>query len=229
MSSTRRRELESPSGERRNPLRSALAPLSSLPAFAAAGLLAGCASSGTVHPDYGRLAPRVVCVAPVANETIHQLDEVTFGGLFQRTVLWPKKYRVTEILAAAAEESLLRKGYETRSGCGGDGSLAGSPAALRPVPDYRRPLPEGSALPAFDAVLYLTVEEWAADRTAGSSLHIAYRVELYRVPAAEVLYHGRFSCGYREDPYEPRPDELPIALRRSVSSALAALPAAPAE
>ncbi len=189
-----------------------------------ASLLAGCAASGTVHPEYRRLAPRIVCMAPVANETIHQLDEVTFGGLFQRTVLWPRRHSITAILSAAAEESFLRKGYETRAACAGSSQGPGSPA-----PDYRKPLPQGSPPQEFDAVCYLTVEEWATDRYAGSSMHLVYRVELFRVPTAELLYFGRISCGYREDPHEPRTDELPMAIRRSVASALAALPPARAE
>jgi len=177
--------------------------------------LAGCAAQGRVHPDYARLAPSTILVPTVKNETIHQLDDVSIGGLLQRALIGPKTVDVLDLVQGSAEEALVLKGYATW------GSWTEPPGEKL---DFRRPLPAGAPALSFDAVCMVTIEEWSVDAISGSSLHMVYRIELYKVPSAELLYFGQFGCGYREDIRDPRVDDFTIMIRRSVRDAFSDLP-----
>jgi len=153
----------------------------------------------------------------VANETIHQLDRVTSGGLIQRALTGGATYDVPEIVGAALQEALISRGYD--------------PVDFKhdpdhPERDYRRRLDGGAELPPFDAYLVCTIEEWQSDKISSSSMHMQYRIEMFKVPTGEVLFSGQFSCGYRDELGEYRSEEVVSQIRSSVKRALSALPEA---
>ena len=171
-----------------------------------------------MNPEYARLAPRTIEVMPVANETIQQLSDVAFGGLLQRAIIGAETYDVLNVLRGSLEESLLRKGYAVRPGETEPG---------RGAPDFRRPLPEGMPPPPFDAACYATVKEWSSDRTSVDSMYMRYRIEIYRVPTAELLYSGDFVCDHLVgDDTSTLSGSVVSTIRRSVRRALSALPEA---
>ena len=179
--------------------------------------VAGCAPSAFVNPEYGRLEPVRVAVAPVANESIHQLDSVTFGGLLQRTLTGGTTYNVPEIMKEALMDALFSRGYDP---------VDFKHDLGRPEPDFRRPLDPAAERPPFDAYLVCTIEEWQSDKISSSSMHMRYRIEMFKVPTGEVLFSGRFSCGYRDELGEYRFEEVASRIRGSVKRALSALPEA---
>ena len=200
-----------------------------LGALALSALLAGCASAATVHPDFARLQPRTIHVAPVANETTYHLDTVSFGGLLQRAVIGGETFDVPRILGAALEEALVAKGYHLDSGVGAGGA-AGTPEdrGAAGTVDPTKPQPE--APPPFDASCIATIEEWRSDKLSTNLFYLRYRLEIRRVPTGEILYCGRFFAEHREDARDPGgPSDLESSIRRSVRGALSALPKAAAE
>lgn len=179
----------------------------------------GCLPDARIHPDYGRLRPAVVAVPPVENETTHQLDEVSFGGPLQRTVIGVGSYNIPNLLRGALEEALVLHGYSV-------GTY--SEDSRRPKLDFRRPLPPEAARQPFDAVLLSTIESWTSDKLSSSSMVFRFRVEMVRVPTAELLYIGVFECGHRGDS-DGRgigDDQVSTQIRRSAQRALASLPGA---
>lgn len=171
--------------------------------------LPGCVGQVEVHPDYERIAPRTVSVEPVGNETIHDLHQVSFGGILQRVIVGPETLDVPAILRASLVDALARKGYETRL----DYSAGGEEAADDAVRE--------------DARCRLIVEEWSSDRVSSASIRMAFRVELDRASTGERLFTGRYRYAFLEESGEPHANDLPGSLAGAVRTALTALPAAP--
>jgi hypothetical protein len=128
-------------------------------------------------------------------------------------VLGAQTYDIPNLLRGALEENLIRDGY------------AVVPAAAH-APDPSRPAPESAPKPAYDAALVAVIETWRGDTSGGVNMSMRYRLALFRVPTAEVLYHGTFSCEAREDLRNRGADDVTSAIRRSAARALAALPPA---
>ncbi|MBI4601544.1 MAG: hypothetical protein HY721_06245 [Planctomycetes bacterium] len=179
-------------------------------------LLAGCGSPGSIHSSYAALKPASVAVLPVRNETVHQLEQVAFGGLLQRLVAGPETYDVPGLLRAGLEEGLERRGYR----------LERAPAPEGARPDDSRPLPEGAPRPPSEAVLLATIESWDAATAGAFSMRMTYRIDLRRVPAGDLLYSGTFVCEEREDARSRGSGDVHGAIRRSALRALASLPRA---
>lgn len=188
-------------------------PARSLLPLAVVCIPGGCTSVGSLHPDFDRFRPRTVCVLPVENATVHRLDHVSFGGILQRALLGARTLDVLEILRGAAEESLILKGYRIGE-CPPGAASAGED-------------PTRAARSGADAVCRVTVTEWASDSVTGESLHVVYRIEIRHVESGAILFAARHGCGYRESDREPREDEIPYLIRRSVRTALGALPEVP--
>ena len=175
---------------------------------------AGCAAGGSIHPEYRQLKPRDIAVLSVKNETIADLGRVTFGGPLQRTIVGVESYNVLELLRGAIEEALLKAGYFIAE-------------VTEPLPfDPGKPLLDGADRPAFQAAVLASVESWQAHETSNfASFALRYRLEMRRVPTAELLYSGTFTCEQREGRAQTS-ESLPRAIRRSVARALGALSAA---
>jgi hypothetical protein len=180
-------------------------------------LPAGCTAGGIVHVDYLKLKPASIAVLSVENETVHPLDQMSFGGLLQRAVIGAQVENIPELLRGGLEEALVQKGYEL-----------GSPgaAAAGGGTDWRKPLPAGTQEPSFDAVLTAAIESWHAEAGGATSFSMRYRIEMYRVPSAEPLFSGTFYCDHRDDIRARGADDVPGAIRRSARRALASLPSA---
>jgi hypothetical protein len=208
MSFTRRCTPPRAQGKRRTSF-----PPVSLPAVAAAMLLAigGCSSGAIVNPEFARFRPASIAVMPVRNQTVQMLDHVSFGGFTQRLILGAQYYDIPVLLRGAMEEAVVHHGY----------SLASAPASGA---DYTKPLPDGTARPAFDAVMIVTIDSWTADTGASMRLTLGYHLELYSVPTAEVLYSGAFVCASRNDARNYEGEDPPEAIRRSAHQSLGDLP-----
>jgi hypothetical protein len=174
-------------------------------------IVSGC-STAEINASYEALKPRVVYILPVDNQTIHQLDKITFGGLLQRGTVGAEEYDIPGILRAAVEESVLLAGYSTAPG-GGYAQI-----------DWTRPLPEGQPAPPFDGVLVTTLESWWANTLGIPAFGMRFRVELRRVPTGEVLYQNETECRQEEDPRARSADMVPNAIRRAARRVLADLP-----
>jgi hypothetical protein len=179
-----------------------------------------------VHPEYSALRPRAIAVHPVANETLHQLDRVSFGGILQRVTVGVETIDVPVLLRGALEEALLMKDYSappfTRP--------PGEPEDAIPVraPESEsppRPLPAAWASLPFDAVLVPAIESWQASTMGSSSVGMRFRVVIYRLPEMEVLYSTVFEGSYREDVRTRGNDMIPAWIRRSARKALPDVPA----
>lgn len=173
----------------------------------------GCSSGATLHPEFPRLRPASIAVMAVRNATVIPLDHASFGGLLQRTVIGAQSYDVPELLRGALEEAVVHRGY----------ALGSAPAGGA---DFSKPLPEGASLPLFDAAIVATIESWMAGTGTSMTVSMRYRLDMYRVPTAEVLYSGTFSCASRDDLRGRGGEDLPAAIRRSAHRALADLPRA---
>jgi hypothetical protein len=171
-------------------------------------LLQGC-STAEVDPGYEALKPGVICVLPVENQTIHQLDRVAFGGLLQRGTVGAQEYDVPAILRASLEESTLFAGYSTAPYDGRP--LDGSPSPGQPAAPY-------------DGALLATIESWWANTMGVPAFGMRYRVELRRVPTGEVLYRNSVDLREEENPRTRNVDMVPAAIRRSARRVLADLP-----
>jgi len=189
----------------------------------------GCSSSAQVAAEYDSLRPRAIAVHPVVNETIHQLDAVTFGGLLQRITLGPAAVNVPEVLRGGLEEALLLGDYASPPYA----RPPGEPESSIPIEKHRditvrpdRQLPEAWASLPFDAVLVPVIETWQATTTTGTpAADIRYRVIIYRLPGLEVLYSNVFEGSYREDVRTRSAEGVPAWIRRSARKVLADLPA----
>src|SRR5437867_2890011 len=78
----------------------------------------------------------------VQNETIHQLENVSFGGFLQRTVIGASSYNIPDLLRGSLEEALTLRGYPTAS----DGGLKSDPPL-----DFKHALPQGTPKLQFNA------------------------------------------------------------------------------
>lgn len=180
-----------------------------------AWLLGGCAHGGWVHPAYSERMPHSIAVLPVRNETVHQLEAVSFGGFLQRAVIGPRTFDIPDILRASFEEALIQTGYEAARPAPGPVTAALESGAARAE--------EVAAIP-FDAALHTAIEAWQADTGSSPGLRMRYRIELRSIPGAEILFSGVFPCVHREDSRERGMDAVPNAIRRSAKQALSALP-----
>jgi hypothetical protein len=170
-----------------------------------AACVAGCAAGGELHRDYASLAPRVVHVLPVKNETLHQLDKVSFDGLFQSATIGAELHNIPDLLRGSLEEALVRKGYDAASG----------PAAVPVLP----------AAPAA-ANLQATIEAWESEGGGRFDMYLRYRLEMVRIPTGERLYSGVFSSQERADARSSAGGDVVPAIRRSAARALSGLPPA---
>ena len=164
---------------------------------------------------------------PVINETIHQLDQVTFGGILQRVTIGAEAVNVPEVLRGALEEALLIKGYDAPPYA----KPAGEPDGAVPIRAQdggvaeAKPLsPAWASLP-FEAVLVAAIETWQASTTGTPSVDMRYRIILFRLPNLEVLYSNVFEGSYREDVRNRSAEGVPTWIRRSARKVLADLPA----
>lgn len=183
-------------------------------------ILGGCASALELRPDFARDPPRVIAVLPVRNETIHQLDKVSFGGLLQRAVIGAPSYDIPDLLRGSVEEALMLRGYQTAP----SGDWSGSDRKGSEPPDFKHPLPPGAPSLPFNAVLYTVIESWSANTMASMSLAMRYRLELYRVPSGELLLSGKGELSYREDARTRGSDDIPSQIRQSAQRTLSYLP-----
>src|SRR2546426_4196230 len=177
--------------------------------------LAGCASPLELRPDFNSLRPRVIEVLPVQNETIHQLENVSFGGFLQRTVIGASSYNIPDLLRGSLEEALTLRGYPRAS----DGGLKSDPPL-----DFKHPLPQGTPKLQFNAVLYTTIESWSANTMASGSFAMRYRLEMYSVPGGELLLSGKGDCSQREESRYRSAEDIPSQIRRSAQRVMATLP-----
>jgi len=177
--------------------------------------VAGCSTPGEVHPEFARLRPKKVSVLEIKNETFADLDSVEFGGLFQRGLIGVETYDIRSLLRSSLEETLLKAGYKVVP--------AKEPLGFDP----RTP---GATLPAgfpSEAVLETVVESWVAnDLSNFPTFFLRCRLEMRRVPTAEVLYRGPLVCDERRDPRTQTSGGVAGAIRRSAERALGALPSA---
>jgi hypothetical protein len=196
--------------------REALTALLLVAAAALAG--AGCGAPTFLHEDYARLAPSTVAVLPSLNRTIYQLDEVTFGGLLQRAMSTPRPINVPLVVQGAVQDALVARGY---------GTLLCEAGSREAAVDFTRPLVDAEPR-RFDAACITTIEGWRSDRTSTSTLYMKYRVDLYRVPTAELLFTGHFSVTHGpEHDIDDSADstlDVPRILRDAVMESLSALP-----
>ena len=176
----------------------------------ASAILAGCVSaSGTLHEEFSSFSLERIAVPPPANDTILPLDDVSFGGVLQLALLKQRSINVPVQIQRKIQEELERKGYETTSDADGNGK-------------HRQPLPEGTEVPPFDAVLYTTIETWHAT-SSPIGVKTRWRLEVYHVPTAALLYEVVYlvrAGGSRDTP----PDFFEWALNTSIERALLRLP-----
>ncbi|HVR74324.1 MAG TPA: hypothetical protein VMT52_08330 [Planctomycetota bacterium] len=180
-----------------------------------ASILGGCAQAGWVHPGYSERMPHSIAVLPVRNETVHQLDAVSFGGFAQRMIIGAPTFDIPDLLRGSLEESLIQAGYE---------AARPAPGSVTAALESGKALPEDASAIPFDAALHTAIEGWQADTGSVAGIRMRYRVELRSIPGAEVLFSGVFPCVHREDPRARGTDEVPNAVRRSAKQALGALP-----
>jgi len=193
---------------------------------AIASSILGCSSSAQVSEGYAALQPSAIAVHPVINETIHQLDQVTFGGILQRVTIGPEAVNVPEVLRGALEEALLIKGYDAPPYA----KPPGEPEGAVPVQEHdgfavgAKPLSAAWASLPFEAVLVAAIETWQAATTGTPSVDMRYRVIIFRLPNLEVLYSNVFEGSYREDVRNRSAEGVPTWIRRSARKVLADLP-----
>ena len=166
---------------------------------------------------------------PVVNQTIHQLDAITFGGLLQRITIGPAALSVPEVLRGGLEEALLLKDYASPPYARPPGEPEGS-IPLDTEDDIparpEKPLSQAWASLPFDAVLVPVIETWHAATTTGTpAADMRYRVVIYRLPGLEILYSHVFEGSYREDVRNRSAEGVPAWIRRSARKVLADLPA----
>jgi hypothetical protein len=186
-------------------------------------VLTGCVGQVEVHPDYEQIGPTGICLEPVRNETIHDLRQVSFGGILQRVLVGPETLDVPAILQASLQDALTRRGYETRLDC--DGSEPATVAGAE-APEIGDASAEGGGA-EYDARCRLVVEEWSSDRVSSASIQMVFRVELDRVSTGERLFTGRYRYAFLEDSGEPHANDLPASLAGAVKTALTTLPQSP--
>ena len=163
---------------------------------------------------------------PVVNETIHQLDAVTFGGLLQRITVGAEAVNVPDVLRGSLEEALLLKEYDAPPFKKPEGDPEGSiPVAVPEESTAPKPLSDAWAKLPFDAVLVAAIETWQASTTGTPSVEMRYRVMIRRIPGLQVLYSNVFEGSYREDIRTRSAEGVPAWIRRSARKVLADLPA----
>jgi len=175
--------------------------------------VSGCMPPAKIHPDYAKLAPKVIAVLPVVNKTIHQLDQVPIGGLAQRWIVGMETFDVPDILRGALEEALVLREYMP---------ISYTVDPEKGPPDFSRPIV--GANPPFDGALVATIESWTSGSTSLTDVTMRYRVELYRVPTAEKLFSGEFDMVYRENVMGSSANDLRSQIRYSAQRALRWLP-----
>jgi hypothetical protein len=175
----------------------------------------GCASQLQLRPDFNQIRPRVIAVLPVQNETLYQLEQVSFGGLLQRAVIGAPSYDIPDLLRGSLEEALVLRGYQTAAH-----AEANSGSSL----DFRHPLPPGTPKPPFDAVLCTTIESWSSSTMASPSLSMRYRLEMYGAAGGDLLLSGKGECSYREDTRFRSAGDIPAQIRGSAQRVMASLP-----
>ena len=186
----------------------------------------GCSTQARIAPEYAALRPRAIAVQPVVNETIHQLDGVTFGGLLQRVTIGVEAVNVPQLLRGALEEALLIKEYDAPPFRKPEGEPEGSiPVSAPDGASAAKPLPPPWANLPFEAVLVTAIEAWQASTTGTPAVDMRYRVVLRRLPGLEVLYSNVFEGSYREDVRTRSAEGVPAWIRRSARKVLADLPA----
>ena len=176
----------------------------------AGAVLTGCASARvTLHEEFSSLSPTRIAVPLPDNDTILPLDAVSFETALQRAILGQTTFNVPVLIRSEIKRELQRKGYETPPHTEIDGK-------------YRQPQPAEVAAHAFDAVLYTTIETWH-DTTSPIGVKSRWKLEVYHVPTATVLYRSVYvvRAGGRHD--NP-PEFFRKAVTTSIKRALSKLP-----
>ncbi|MCZ6794984.1 MAG: hypothetical protein O7J95_15380 [Planctomycetota bacterium] len=172
-----------------------------------------------VHPSFDALKPQRIDVRWPANETVHPLERVAYGGLLQRLVSGERVYNVYDLLYRGLREALEEKGYATS-----DRVSEGRFGAV----DFRTPGGEiGEDVP-FDAVLYSKVVGWhRRDRSFPNGVTVGLELAIYKVPGAEKLYEIRESVFLRDDQHGSQGSHgrfLESGLRHAAYRTLSGLP-----
>ncbi len=177
-------------------------------------LVAGCALPAFVDARMGVDPPQVVAVPPVTNETVYPLGAVSFGGMLQRSVLGVQLYDVPELLAAAIDENLRSKNYDTMV------------LETSPIPEIREAIGAGRAHDqvTYDAVIAARILTWQAETGSLANMRFEFEIELFSTDSLEKLFSVRSHAAYREEPHSRVPRGPAKAIRRAVFAAMRQFP-----
>ena len=175
-------------------------------------------------------------VFDVENETVYQLDAVSFGGILQRGIFGVRQYNIPAVLRAGIEEALLRKSYETLAlgkrpegdvhGTIDEESSARSPAAAASTTSGTPPLAVDPGGRLHDAELTCRIVYWQGNPGTRPEMKVGFRLELYSAAGREKLYAGTFTARYKQGPRGQSQVDVARLIRSAVIGAFSDLPAA---
>ncbi len=205
------------------------------------GAICGCSHSAEfVHPEFESYGVQHIGVFDVENETVYQLNDVSFGGILQRGFFGVRQYNIPAVLRSGIEAALLRKSYETLAlgkrpegdvrgtidATSDEESPAGSPAAAASTTSGTPPLAVDPGGRLHDAELTCRIVFWQGNPGARPEMKVAFRLELYSVAGREKLYAGTFTARYKQGPRGQSQVDVARLIRTAVIGAFSDLPAA---